>query len=85
MPYANHIKEFKVKFNVGQRVRVDFGEYKKLGIKITCDTGMICSIRTRFMLTPETRKVVYTVWMDEEWKIGDSVTVKMDEEQLSVV
>ena len=85
MSYANFIDAFESKYRIGQRVKVDFSEWTKLGVKIKCTTGIITMAWAKFALTPTHRIIMYEVLMDAEWKKGGgSKTQKMPEEKLTL-
>jgi len=55
---------FKNKFWVGQRVRVDFSWLSDLDIDIFCDTGVIKKVVGKFLRIPDLTVIEYSVRMD---------------------
>ena len=61
----NIIKSYthEIKYQVGQRVRVDIPEIPPE--QTNCKTGVVTGIKTRFPKSPELRQHSYTVRFDE--------------------
>lgn len=78
-------KNFKGKFWVSQHVRVELSWLPK-GVDIFCDTGVIRSIHSKFLRTPNLTVIEYTVRMDKAKWCGlvslDDI-VRVDGEKLT--
>ena len=67
--FANEIDEFvdECPFQIGERVRIVIAPDVIPADEVKCNTGIVQKIYTKFMLTPDMRKFVFTVWLDGEY------------------
>jgi hypothetical protein len=82
----NGLKDFKGKWYVGQRVKVDLSEFDYVPkSRITTDgIGVIQTIRSKFLRTPDLAAILYVVRFDSGSVCGEEV-LRVTGEKLSKV
>jgi hypothetical protein len=86
--YTNHMEEFteEVLFQVGERVKVIIAPDVIPADEVKCWTGVVRTIKTKFMLTANMRKFIYEVWLDGFYhNYWNKSTVVVNQEQLEKV